>query len=206
VYRRGTGSALRLNTRVSTDTKLRKTRQNTHPARGRERQEKGEARRRRRPPGRRHGEAETRRAGATAASRQDEGESGDGGNADGAEADGARSEERVSRRVVVYCLSLVFHADSARKSAELAATVKLDLMRKGWHGGGVEGVDGDGGDGKPKCRRQRKRLRRRSGVSSKQRPPGGRRGAANLYPGASSTDMWLVLTGFGRLRRAVCIT
>ena len=87
-----------------------------------------------------HGEAETRRAGATAAPRQDEGERGDGGDADGGKAAGDR-EERWS-----VVRSLVFHADPAKKSAESAAMVKLkgeELAR-----GSVEGVDGDGEDGR----------------------------------------------------------
>ena len=84
-----------------------------------------------------HGE---RRAGATAAPRQDEGERGDVGDADGGEAAGDR-EERWS-----VVLSLVFHADPAKKSAESAAMVKLkgeELAR-----GRVKGVDGDGEDGR----------------------------------------------------------
>ena len=84
-----------------------------------------------------HGE---RRAGATAAPRQDEGERGDGGDADGGKAAGDR-EERWS-----VVRSLVFHADPAKKSAESAAMVKLkgeELAR-----GRVKGVDGDGEDGR----------------------------------------------------------
>ena len=90
-----------------------------------------EARRRRR-----RGEAETRRAGATAASRQDEGESGDGGDADRGEA--GDGEERAVG-CSVSCLSC---RSGEKKSAESAATVKLkeeELAR-----GSVEGVDGDG--------------------------------------------------------------
>ena len=81
-----------------------------------------------------------KRAGATAAPRQDEGERGDGGDADGGKAAGDR-EERWS-----VVRSLVFHADPAKKSAESAAMVKLkgeELAR-----GSVEGVDGDGEDGR----------------------------------------------------------
>ena len=86
-----------------------------------------------------HGE---RRAGATAAPRQDEGERGDGGDgdADGGEAAGDREEHRSS------VSGLSFHADPAEKSAESAAMVKLkgeELAR-----GRVEGVDGDGEDGR----------------------------------------------------------
>ena len=85
-------------------------------------------------------EAETRRAGATAAPRQDEGERGDGGDgdADGGEAAGDREEHRCS----VSDLS----CRSAKKSVESAAMAKLkgeDLAR-----GRVEGVDGDGEDGR----------------------------------------------------------
>ena len=82
-----------------------------------------------------HGE---RRAGATAAPRQDEGERGDGGDADGGKAAGDREEHRSS----VSGLS----CRSGGKSAESAAMVKLkgeELAR-----GRVEGVDGDGEDGR----------------------------------------------------------
>ena len=66
----------------------------------------------------------------------------------------AEKQQVIARSTVV--LSLVFHADPAKKSAESVAMVKLkgeELAR-----GSVEGVDGDGEDGR--CRRQRKRLRR----------------------------------------------
>ena len=56
----------------------------------------------------------------------------------------AEKQQVIARSTVL--LSLVFHADPAEKSAESAAMVKLkgeELAR-----GRVEGVDGDGEDGR----------------------------------------------------------
>ena len=56
----------------------------------------------------------------------------------------AEKQQVIARITVVR--SLIFHADPAKKSAESAAMVKLkgeELAR-----GRVEGVDGDGEDGR----------------------------------------------------------
>ena len=84
-----------------------------------------------------HGEM--RRAGATAAPRQD-----DGAKEAMVAMPMAEKQQVVARSTVVR--SLIFHADPAKKSAESAAMVKLkgeELAR-----GRVEGVDGDGEDGR----------------------------------------------------------
>ena len=84
-------------------------------------------------------EAETRRAGATAAPRQD-----DGAKEAMVAMPMAAKQQVIARSTVVR--SLIFHADPAKKSAESAAMVKLkgeELAR-----GRVEGVDGDGEDGR----------------------------------------------------------